>query len=392
MPMTRYLLLVAAALLAMTGVSCEGKFTAGGEDSAADAGDDAPPDTGGEPDSAGDADAPLETDGTEPDGIPDVAEVPLDGPDGDPADPVPDDPCAAVACGDNAHCVSGRCVCDDGFVDVGGVCRTADPGDPESRTEAEACDRWRADYPTTASWVWNEGAGTCDLGEVNDAARNDGVRRINLYRWLVGLLPVTRNVGVEEAQQACAIMMLRNGTLNHSPPSSWECYTAEGAGAAGSSNLAMGSGDPAGAVDQYLQDWGNEDTMGHRRWILYPPYSAAGIGQAGSYNCLNVFSWGSPSSRPWVAFPAPGPYPAQGVLGAWTFSADGVGSSTQVTVTRESDGADLGVTTALMSGSYGQPTVTFDPGEAAAGETYVVTVTGLGGDDVTYRVRIVDCS
>jgi len=204
---------------------------------------------------------------------------------------------------------------------------------------------------------------------------------------------VTRGTpGLEASQQACAIMMYQNGSINHSPPLSWDCYTPEGAAAAGSSNLAMGSSAPVDAIDMYIYDWGNDTTMGHRRWILYPPYDSAGIGHAGSFNCLNVFSWGGSSARPWVAFPSPGPYPAQAVLGAWTFSGNNVGAATTVAVVKESSGTDLGVSATLLGGSYGLSTVSFDPGEATAGEAYVVTVSGLGGDDVVYRVRIVDCS
>jgi hypothetical protein len=377
--------------------ACEGNFSVQGD---RDVLPDAPPDgiTDGADPAEGTPDTPFETDGADAADLPaesdaDAAVDPLpDLPDDSTSEPDPTDPCAAVTCWDHSHCVSGRCVCDDGYVDMGGVCREPDPGDPEARTEDEVCARWRADYPALADWVWNEGAATCDPGDVNDTARHDGVRRINLFRWLCGLGPVDRNVSVEDGQQACAVMMLRNGTLNHSPPPSWECYTAEGAAAAGSSNLAMGAHNPAGAVDQYIQDWGNATTMGHRRWILYPPYSSAGIGQAGNYNCLHVFAWGGTYSRPWVAFPAQGFYPVQGVLGVWTFSGNDVGSSTVVSVTRESDGTDLAVTPSLLSGGYGLPTVSFDPGEAEVGETYIVTVTGAGDTDITYRVRIIDCS
>ena len=308
------------------------------------------------------------------------------------SEPDSSDPCSGIVCWEHSHCVSGRCYCDDGYVDVGGACRLPDPTDPEARTEEQVCDRWRSDYPELATWIWHEGASECDPGEVSEEARNDGVRRINLFRWLVGLEPVTRGAPeIESSEQSCAIMMLRNGTINHNPPSSWNCYTSEGARGASSSNLAMGTPTPANAIDLYISDWRNETTMGHRRWILYPPYSSAAIGHAGSFNCLHVFSWGGTSSRRWVAFPSPGPYPVQGVLGSWTFSSDGVGSSTSVSIIKESNGATIPVQTTLLAGGYGLPTVSFDPHEAVVGETYAVTVTGLSGGDVTYRIKIVDC-
>ncbi len=376
------ILFLVAAAAGFTAGGCEGSFAKSGADGS-DAGD-----------MQSDSDVMTEIPA---DALPDPADDPVIDVPPDPAveelpaeDPT--DPCFSVTCGDNAHCVAGSCVCDDGYVDAGGVCREADPGDPESRTEEEVCARWRADYPTQASWVWNEGPTQCDPGEVNDTARDDGVRRINLYRWLCGLGPVTRaDAATESAAQACAIMIYRNGTLNHHPPASWDCYTAQGADAAGSSNLAMGSSNPAGSIDQYVEDRGNARTMGHRRWILNPPYGRAGLGHASSYNCQHVFDWSGSSSRSWVGFPAPGPYPVQAAMGSWTFHGDGVGSATRVTVVRESTGTDLGVSASLLDPGYGQETVSFDPGEANVGETYVVTVTGLSGSDVTYRIRIIDC-
>jgi hypothetical protein len=390
------------AVLILVGIAaagCEGTFSASGDldalfqqdapDGVLDGGDPGAEDATAEigdlvPDVDVSQDSPLDP----------AQEADSSDPAGDAlSEPEPADPCLAVICWEHSHCVAGDCFCDDGYVDVGGACRTPDPTDPEARTEAQVCDRWRADYPLTASWIWNPGPGACDPGEVSDETRNDGVRRINLYRWLTGLDPVTRDTAsVEAAQQACAIMMYQNGTINHSPPASWSCYTSEGATAAGSSNLAMGASTPADAIDMYIDDWGNETTMGHRRWILYPPYGSAGIGQASSFNCLHVFSWGGSSTRSWVAFPAPGPYPSQAVLGAWTFSSSGVGSSTTVTVIKESTGTDLGASANLLAGGYGLSTVSFDPGEATVGETYVVTVSGLSGEDIVYRVRIVDCS
>lgn len=386
------------SLLAAAAAGCEGTFSVSGDlDALPD--QDAPESILDGPDLRAD-DAAAEMGDLSPD-----ADAPHDFPldpaqeadSPDPAgdvlyEPDPVDPCATLPCWENSHCVAGNCICDDGYVNVGGACRTPDPTDPEARTEAQVCERWRADAPPTASWVWNPGPGPCDPGEVSDEARNDGVRRINLYRWLTGLDPVTRDgADVEAAQQACAVMMYQNGTLNHSPPMSWNCYTPEGAAAAGSSNLAMGTSAPSDAIDMYIYDWGNETTMGHRRWILYPPYGSAGIGQASSFNCLHVFSWGGSSTRPWVAFPAPGPFPVQAVLGAWTFSSNNVVSATTVAVVKESSGTDLGASAVLLAGGYGLSTVSFDPGEATTGETYIVTVSGLGGEDIIYRVRIVDC-
>jgi hypothetical protein len=80
-----------------------------------------------------------------------------------------------------------------------------------------------------------------------------------------------------KAQQA-ALMMSANGQLSHNPPPSWLCYTAEGAQAAGSSNLYLGRFGPA-AITGYVYDAGSGNyAVGHRRWILYPQTQRMGTG------------------------------------------------------------------------------------------------------------------
>ena len=97
----------------------------------------------------------------------------------------------------------------------------------------------------------------------------EGMRILNLYRWLSGLAPAQADPSLGPALQQCALMESLNGPpLNHSPPTTWTCYTADGAGAAGTSNLAMG-GDghiPGGSVRLYVNEAGYG--LGHRRWCL----------------------------------------------------------------------------------------------------------------------------
>ena len=79
-----------------------------------------------------------------------------------------------------------------------------------------------------------------------------------------------------------------------------------GANAAGSSNLAMGPHHPAPTIDLYMDDSG-VSSLGHRRWLLDPPYLSAGIGHAGAWNCTYVMTHGNDLLPAYVAFPAPGP-------------------------------------------------------------------------------------
>jgi hypothetical protein len=104
-----------------------------------------------------------------------------------PIDAGPTDPCTGVTCGANARCDAGACRCDEGFVDQGGSCIAPPPGDPATRTDAAVCD--------AAHWARRErvasvdrGATACDRARAG-AAIDDTMRRVNVYRWLLGLPP-----------------------------------------------------------------------------------------------------------------------------------------------------------------------------------------------------------
>ena len=43
------------------------------------------------------------------------------------------------------------------------------------------------------------------------------------------------------------------------------------------------------AIDGWIEDHGNFDTMGHRRWVLYPPMKSTGFGYSGFYSSMYCF-------------------------------------------------------------------------------------------------------
>jgi len=239
------------------------------------------------------------------------------------------------------------------------------------------------------------GADTCDAGTLSPEALDDTVRRVSLFRWLVGLDPVVADPDASRtaAVQACAVMMRANGRISHTPDAGWSCYSAEGAAAAGYSNLALGPSHPADAVDLYANDMG-VPSLGHRRWILNGPLARVAVGFAGEANCLAVMDTHGEPARPWTAYPSPGPAPVETVLTVWSFHADDmpVALST-VTVTRVSDGADLPVIVMPLDGGYGPSAVGFaqDGWRPSVGERYRVTVTIPDGTVIRYEVVPVRC-
>lgn len=313
-----------------------------------------------------------------------------------PIDGGPTDPCATVTCGANSRCepATRTCVCTEGFLDTAGACVAIPPGDPAGRAATDVCAQWSAGHVERSSDPWTEVAGDmCGAGSMPADAIDDTLRRINMFRWMVGLEPITDDPGQHPNDQACALMMTRNGSLSHAPPMSWTCYSAGGAAGAGSSNLALGVGSPGGAIDLYMDDSG-VPSLGHRRWVLNGPLGRVGIGFAGNAQCLGVFDMSGSSDRQWTSWPNPGPIPSEALRGSWSFHSNRIamGGAT-VTVVRVGDGMMLPVTVGHPPDGYGPSTVSWDPmgWSPAVGQRYRVTIDGIAGGPITYEVEPVSC-
>ena len=257
---------------------------------------------------------------------------------------------------------------------------------------------------------WTGNHSTCNAGTTSQAFRDAVLLRINYFRAMAGLpAQVTFSGEYSRKAQQAALMMSRNGQLSHSPPSSWICYTAEGAEAAGKSNLYLGTYS-WGAIDGYIEDPGSGNTaVGHRRWILYPQTQVMGTGDipsTGGYwaaNALWVFDanmWGPrPSTREeFVAWPPPGYVPYQVVFPRWSFAYDEANfSSAMVSMTR--NGSGISVSVKPVATGYGENTLVWEPnapfGVAPTSDiTYTVSVQnvliGGVGRSFAYNVIVFD--
>jgi hypothetical protein len=245
----------------------------------------------------------------------------------------------------------------------------------------------------------------CDPGTLSQGGLNDTLVRINMFRWMVGLGPVDDDPGLNTMNQYCAVLESwwdwSSGVSPHSPPPTAACYTAEGASGAGQSNLAWGSGHPAQAIDQFMEDWGNETTLGHRRWIMNPPLGPVGIGywegggMYGNAMCLAVFgqSGGGPTPD-WTSMPPAGFAPLTTAQWTWSFQGNlgGIGNA-QIEVLDVDTNTPLAITVLPLQGGYGQPAISWLPSgwQPQAGKTYRVTVSGVTGGPVVYDVKPVNC-
>jgi uncharacterized protein YkwD len=268
-------------------------------------------------------------------------------------------------------------------------------------SEAEiVCNRWNTDRMDMSEGTWSGSVAACDPGDISATGRENALKMVNLYRYLADLPQVTTNASRNTATQACALMMDANNALSHSPPTSWDCYTSEGAGAAGSSNIATAPG--VAAVDMYMIDWGNSSTLGHRRWILSNSLGSIGLGSTSSYSCMWVIGTGGSANAAWTAWPPPGVVPDGVFDSMWSYSIDDTGwsvqsdsiglSNAQVTI---SDGAQtLPVTVSSLLANYGSGSaisIIPDGWTTQPGTTYTVEVTNIS-TPIAYDVEVVDCS
>ncbi len=219
---------------------------------------------------------------------------------------------------------------------------------------------------------WTGDNSSCSEGTTSLTFRDAVLLRLNYFRAMAGVpAQVTFFDTYSAKSQKAALMMSVNGDLQHYPPSTWHCYTAEGAEAAGHSNLALGV-NGRDAIDLYIHDPGNDNGFaGHRRWIFYPQTQNMGTGDVpvntgnAPANSLWVidanFGGPRPSTREeFVAWPPPGYVPYQVVYPRWSFSYPGADFSS-ATVIMMQRGLNVPVTLGPVSDGYGDNTLVWAP-------------------------------
>ncbi len=310
--------------------------------------------------------------------------------------------------GSSADEGSGSTSADAGDGDGAGDGEGSSSGEDGSESSTETgpnpnlsvCERWNLDRAALSEGSWDGAVGGCDPGDMDPAWRDRTLTQINLYRWLADLPPVGHAAERDDKAQACALIMQGSGQLSHSPPNGWACWTEDGNQAAGSSNIA-GTAAVA-AMDLYMIDYGNETTMGHRRWILSNSLGPTGIGSTSGYSCLWVIGGNGNAGKEWMAWPSPGEFPLQAIFpggwngglngSGWTIQSDSIDlSNATVTVTR--DGMPQAVNVVHLLGGYGSSAaINLVPQgwTAQAGATYHVEVSNVN-PPISYDVDIVDC-
>ena len=192
---------------------------------------------------------------------------------------------------------------------------------------------------STLQLGWTGNINTCDPGTISTLSINNTLDRINYFRDLVGLpSDIIFDPILNQKCQESALMMEANGTADHYPPASWNCYTTDGASAAANSNLVIGR-HSSGAITGMIEDPGSHNYfVGHRRWLLYTRANTFGTGSTDNTNVtwvVDIPSFNEPFYE-FVAYPSEGFFPAPLVFERWSLSMpDADFSNTTISMTDE---------------------------------------------------------
>jgi len=260
---------------------------------------------------------------------------------------------------------------------------------------------------------WTGSHASCDEGDTATAFKNAVLRRENYFRVMAGIPEVILNSTYSAGCQKAALMMSRNNDLDHSPTSSWYCYSAEGAAAAGTANLSLGTYGWDSVNGQMRDSGSGNAACGHRRWILYPQTEETGTGSVPSYDsypkAMALRGWDDnfAGSRPavrdtFVSWPSPGYVPYPVVFGRWSFSYPSADFSS-ATVTMTENGSGISTVLEPLTNGFGENTIVWRPNgvsdsyiwpQPVSDMIYTVTVANvmIGGspESFTYAVTIMD--
>lgn len=125
----------------------------------------------------------------------------------------------------------------------------------------------------------------CKAGTIKTSEKQSVLLYVNLIRGLHGLNPVTYNNAGDVDAQNGALITVANQQLNHTPPSSYSCYSQSGYNGNAKSNLYIymqgGSStlqESRGSLIAWMIDE-NTPELGHRRAIINPFLTAISFGR-----------------------------------------------------------------------------------------------------------------
>ena len=199
------------------------------------------------------------------------------------------------------------------------------PVPPIDTTSRQAVvDAYRSYYLASmgTQLVWTGGSYKPTApGTINEQWRIEALRRLNWYRAMAGLPGnVVFAADLNAKCQAGALMVSagRDYPGYDSIPTTWPCYTPEGADGCRASNLLVGATSNTfySVQDGFINE--ADFAVGHRWWFLRPGFAHSGVGAVpnsadftvpGGLAVWVTSAGSTPAPAPWVAWPPPGYFP-----------------------------------------------------------------------------------
>lgn len=248
---------------------------------------------------------------------------------------------------------------------------------------------------------WTGSTSTCNAGTIPTTTHEMVANRINYFRKLVGLPGIELNMSSDKVKacQEAALIMLANTTINHYPTSALKCYSSSGATGASRSNLAYGVHSTS-SVTGFIEDPGaSNNTVGHRRWMLYTKAKSFTIGSTDYSSAIWVNEDLSIiNKKEFIAYPS-GYFPQTLVFNRWSFAIEKADfASAEVKMTGSSGNVALNVVYKKANDGKiaGDNVIVWEPTGIVKNSTedvkYTVTVSGIKNapkTSYTYDVIII---
>jgi len=239
--------------------------------------------------------------------------------------------------------------------------------DGQSTTRAQALSDYQNNFVpanvTESVLNWTGNTESCDEGTISTTAKNRYLQKVKYFRRLVGVSDnVSFSTSLNSKCQKAALIMHANDTLEHVPLSSWNCYSADGAEAAGSGNLASYTINP---IELYIEDSGPHNiAVLHRRYILNSNATQFGIGQTNLFNSMWTFQ-SNPSANIYnnfIAYPPNGYIPNKLVYPRWSFGIPNANFDNATVTVKDQNNYALPVSIIHKEPTYAvDNTIVFEP-------------------------------
>lgn len=285
------------------------------------------------------------------------------------------------------------------FSEAGALIRMLSQQNPNDAATKQLEREWvTADYQQTyllnnindEDLEWTGNYNECKPGTIGEEAQQKFLTTLNYFRRLAGVpdscvLSDSLNVFCQYA----AFVMDVNNALSHGIDKEWDCYSQKAFTGASNSNLSLGYHSTDALYGQLEDSGGNNQSVGHRRWILNPYRRVFGHGSTPDAMALwalggrdtNFDEKNIPDySSQYVLWPPKGFVPAEFYCNRWSVSIDGAdfsNASVKVMIGKKT----VPVTIYPLSNGYGLPTLVFSMDEMVYNIqteiTYEVEIAGI---------------